>query len=120
MTFNRRNFIGISLGAAAAPALAEGSLWKTLSGPNAVATIHAIVKEHLELGDEHLHLVARFTKSLQSSLSHTEEPEDFRALLAAGRSEKEALANYVIQEFVISTNYLAFKAREEAALSLLA
>lgn len=120
MTVNRRNFLGISLSAAAAPAFAEGSIWTSLSGPNAVATVHAIVREHLQVGGEHLAVVADFTKSLQSSFSHTELPAEFRALLGSARTEQEALANYVVQEFVISTNYLAYRAKEEAQLNLLA
>lgn len=118
MSFDRRNFIGLTLIAASAPALAEGSLLKTLSGPNAVQTVHGILKEYLKIADEHLPLVAKFTASLQFSLTHTESPSAFRELLNDA-TDQETFANYVVQEFVISTNYLAFSAKEATALTML-
>lgn len=117
---NRRSFLTTTV-LASATLVGPGALaahW--LETPEAFSKVFSILKEHLGLQDEHKTVVAEFTRSLQSSARHHLSAKAFQAKLKteAGKDENE-LSLYIVQEFMVTSNYLAYHNGLEKSLRLL-
>ncbi len=120
---NRRNFLRTTVIAGAAFAGPE-ILINLLSAPDANVQVFSILEKHLGLTAQHKPLVLEYTRSLQTSSRHHLSAQAFedKLKMAGKRSRKQQendLATYVIEEFVVSTNYLAFAAGYETNLQIL-
>ena len=58
-------------------------------------------------------LIPSFVKNLQTRDLHTEQPETFARWAEGGKTTQSEFEAYVVEEFVISTNYFAVVAGEE-------
>lgn len=106
---NRRVFLASTL-ASTAGGIASGATLKTnplFSQENGTseACVAEILRLHFQLGPEYNELVKKFHSSLASGEGHTESADYFNELLK-NPSRREDLETYVIQEFVVSTNFL--------------
>ena len=117
MSLTRRSFLGTSL-AVGASLSAPAALIGILKTKDAAATVFGILSEHLKINFDHMNVVEAFTGSLSSSMVHHQTPETFHAKIQANEAREE-LAQYVLQEFLISTNYLEFHMGKTQQLALL-
>lgn len=118
MIFNRRQLLGTSLAASSVllpGTVSAADLFGTAEGADRV---FAILQKNLKLSSMQRDLVNAFTASLKASESHHESPAAFRAKLANPQSAAE-LEAYVVQEFLVSTNYIAYAAGEAQTLAIL-
>lgn len=117
--YNRRSFL---TGTALAGAALAGPnlLLRWLEEPEAEARIFAILKQHLGLGEQDRALALAFATSLKtSSRHHLSAAALQRKLDTKQLAEREnELALYVVQEFMVSSNYLAYQAGYEPTLAL--
>lgn len=109
-TFNRRSLLQGALVAAAVPTTSMAA------EADAAARIFGMLQLTLGLDESARALMGPFVASLQTPDKHTESPETFAHYLAAHDSYE--LAAYVLEEFVISSNYLAVQVGEERELRL--
>jgi len=118
LAINRRRLLGASLLVTAAPLKAE-SLWDWLSSADTPERLHAILVEHLQLQADHLALMPDFIRRLKSEGASTEKPERFKTWLL-DHTQIQELEAYVVEEFLIASNYFAWKAGEDGRLCILA
>ncbi|RZA27461.1 MAG: hypothetical protein EOP10_00120 [Proteobacteria bacterium] len=108
MKQNRRRFLGYTLAlGTSATAYGQTQLLAFLSSPSAVLRVQNILQEHLGLEYRHRAIVQEFTHSLRTSQEHSESPVVFEGLLK-GDKARDSIETYVIQEFIVSTNFLAY------------
>ncbi len=119
MKHNRRRFLGYTLAlGTSATAYGNAQLLAFLSSPSAVDRVQNILKEHLGVEDKHRAIVVEFTNSLRTSRSHSESPATFEGLLK-GETARDSIEIYVIQEFIVSTNYIAYNEGYTEILTLI-
>jgi hypothetical protein len=117
LSMDRRKLLVASLLITARPSQAQ-SLWDWLSNPDAAARIHAILCQHLSLSSDHAILVPDFIKRLKTEGLHTENPQQLRDWLL-DKGQEQQLAAYVVEEFVIASNYFAVAAGQDSQLRIL-
>ena len=123
---NRRAFLGGSVGASVGMSLIAGStstmaspLLDFLTSDAAESEVFHILQEHLQINHRDRHLVKPFLQRLRTPGLHTEVPAVFDAWLARQEGYEQNLAAYVIEEFVVGSNYLAVRDGAEKKLKIL-
>ncbi len=91
-----------------------------LSDENLLARVKGILQRELNLPSEAETLLPRFVRNLQTRDLHTESPETFARMAKGGKLTQSECEAYVVEEFVVSTNYFAVIAGEETTWRLLA
>ncbi len=76
-----------------------------------------ILKRHLNIPLPAEVLVGDFVRSLQTRNLHTEKPEVFRRMAESADAQAE-LEAYVVEEFVVSSNFFAMQSGEDQAWRL--
>ena len=117
MFLNRRGFLGSSL-AVSSVLITSTALASILHRSDAADQVLAILQKNLKISANHRPLVAAFTESLQQSDRHHQTAAAFENKLSAD-TEADQLELYVVQEFVVSTNFLAYAAGQEKNLVLI-
>ena len=116
ISLNRRKFfLGASVLMAATTSHAAESLMSWLSSQGAVTKIFAILQKHLGLKAEDATIVPAFIARLKTA--GTESPERLAAFLLDPRNASE-LEAYVVEEFVVGSNYLFVKAGQESSYKI--
>jgi hypothetical protein len=106
----RRAFIGATAAAAAViGATAEASLSRFLLSRSAEDDVFTILARHLGLTQSQRGVVRPFMERLATPGLHTESPELFQAWLARKEGYEANLEAYIVEEFLIASNYFAFQ-----------
>ncbi|RYZ89105.1 MAG: hypothetical protein EOP04_07710 [Proteobacteria bacterium] len=110
-TYNlsRRSLIAMSA-AVSGSALADGSktLSQLLAGASGKARVRSLLKKHFSLTEAHEDVIQSFYMSLLTSQHHTED-QSFAQNLMDNTTLDDRFEIYVIEEFTVSTNILAFQ-----------
>ena len=114
---NRRTLISAALLAAASPSQAA-FFQDWLSHQDNAEKIFLILQEHLNLKNDQRDLMPAFITRLKTTGLHTESPEELQKYLQ-DPSRSEELAAYIVEEFVVASNYFAVQAGEENQLRIL-
>lgn len=105
--FDRRRFVGLSLALApwaALPALAA----RASLAPSATANlVFAILAPAYGLSERHRALMPAFLARLATPGLHTQSPQCVAAWLAAPERHRSELEVYLVEEFVVASNYFA-------------
>lgn len=117
--FNRRKLLGIALATTSTVALAESpfSVFSFLQSSEGEAKVKAIVVKYFERAKGSDAVLGAFYRSLLAGTQHHENKAFFLEHLEKKELEVR-LETYVIEEFVLSTNYLHVVAGEEPALRM--
>ena len=91
-----------------------------LHGQDLVGRVQAILERELGLPEAAQGLVPAFVRKLQSRDLSNEQPETFARWAHGGKRTQSELEAYVVEEFIISSNYFAVVAGEETSWRLLA
>jgi hypothetical protein len=113
---DRRNLLGASLLLASSPTH-SGNFLAWLATPEATQEVFSILKKYLGLKEESLTLMPDFLYRLKTPGLHSESFEVFQSL-ASDKAQHEQLAAYVLEEFVVASNYFAVQAGEETELKI--
>ena len=117
VNMDRRSIVAASLLLASSP-LQAGTFWQCLSTDDATERLHSILVEYLALDTRHKSLMPAFIKRLRTLGASTEAPERFHTWLHKPEHSSE-LSAYVIEEFVVASNYFAWKSGEDQALTII-
>ncbi|MCX6110570.1 MAG: hypothetical protein NTZ90_13315 [Proteobacteria bacterium] len=116
--WNGTNFLGVTA-VAQASALAHTRLYRFLAAPDAADAVMRILVAHLALTPADLALVEDFTLSLGGAGRHLALVSYFQQMAEKIVTDAE-LAAYVVQEFFVSTNFIAYYKGEAPRLQMLA
>jgi hypothetical protein len=113
---NRRSFVGFA-GIMATPAWAGDRILEYFQRPEAGERILTIVRTAFDLNDsKHMPALALFAEKLMLKPTiHT----DFAEALRLAQDPEAIVERYVIEEFTIRTNYLAYIAGESQQIEVL-
>ena len=117
-SWNGTHFLGAS-SVAQAPALAHTRLYRFLAAPDAADAVMRILVAHLALTPAEGALVEDFTLSLGGAGRHLALVSYFQQMAEKIVTDAE-LATYVVQEFFVSTNFIAYYKGEAPRLMMLA
>ncbi len=117
--FSRRSILGFAsmLGSSLAFAGPSKSLQSLLLESSGEVKVRAILRKHFGLDSSHDKLVRSFYTSLLTSEKHSERPEFFMEQLK-GRELQDRLERYVLEEFVVCTNYFVLSEGDKSELKL--
>ncbi len=114
----RRSLVGSALLAISSQAFAHP--WVDFLGQKDLdRSIFAILQQYLQLTEEDRPLMPAFIRRLQTKDLHTEDPETFKRWARGGKETQAELEAYVVEEFVVASNFFAVRAGEESRLRIL-
>ena len=116
--WNGTNFLGVAA-VAQASALAHTRLYRFLAAPDAADAVMRILVAHVALTPADRALVEDFTLSLGGAGRHLTLVSYFQTMAEQIVTDAE-LATYVVQEFFVSTNFIAHYKGEAPRLLMLA
>lgn len=117
MSINRRTLVSTALFALSTQALAH-PLLNFLGKDEAEDRIFGILQKHLGLSQKDRRLVPAFLQKLRTQNLSSEDPATFKRWLGDEKHFADELEAYVLEEFVVSSNYFAVKAGEESQLMI--
>lgn len=106
-TLSRRRILAFFATTLSGVALGKGSksLEHLLLDPQGLTKVRGILRFHFALDESHDAVIRDFYKSLLTTGLHSENPDFFLEHLEKDALE-DRLEGYVIEEFVVNTNYL--------------
>ena len=119
--YSRRRFVGTAAKAATSISLA-GTLASLLASPDVQGRVADLLVAHLpELCGGPLAIgpdvVAAFVARLKTPGLHSDSPATFHSL--ATRGDAADLAAYLVEEFMVASNYFEFQAGDATTLHIL-
>ena len=120
MSLNRRHFVGMTVATGLLGSVGiQHTLLELFSDEGAEQRVFDVLRTHFNLPESARRVIPDFVASLRYKLVHRESPEYFERLLSLkDENGQDAFAAYVMQEFVICTNYYAVQAGHETELNL--
>ena len=105
--FSRRSFVGASMAATAAAALVAkpAALVDLIATPDAEGRVFAMLQQHLGLLPSDRAVSDAFVQRLRSDGAQHKLRPSFGARLNSTQAEGESLEVYILQAFVLATNY---------------
>lgn len=116
---SRRKLFALAAGTTSTAALADSpfSILSFLRSSEGELKVKSIVKKYLTVPSGSDEMLGSFYRSLLVGVNHHQDREYFQRHLEKKELE-QALESYVLQEFVLSTNYLHFVDGEQSKLEL--
>ena len=102
---SRRLFIGMSA-LSATTVCAQTSLMASLKKPESFERVANIIKANYPLPGNSEKVLKGFYQRLLTTAEQTQNPQYFRQILDEKRAHQR-LESYVIEEFLVQTNYMA-------------
>ncbi len=115
---SRRRFMAVAGGVPVASLSTPPTLSWLLENHLGSDRVYAILQPILDLQPRDMQVVRSFYQSLLSIEEHGKNAEELRALLLDS-SKSEELAQYLLEEFVTTTNYLEIRENREGTLVFL-
>jgi hypothetical protein len=115
---SRRSFLSTTLAAVSTSSLAS-PLGDFLTTDAAAREIFSVLQAHLHLTDADRHVAAPFLARLRTPGLHTESPATFDAWMNRKPGYEHNLAAYILEEFVVCSNYLAAQSDPTIKLKVL-
>ncbi len=109
---NRRTLLTAASLALSSQALANPWI-EFLKEDDLQSKVKQVLQRELKLPEEAESLLPKFVQNLQTRDLHTERPEVFARWAKGGKATRSEFEAYVVEEFVISSNYFAVAAGEE-------
>lgn len=104
---NRRRFLGFSILLAPAPMLlSRKGLWLA-EAEFETDLVLGILAPIYNLSAQHRDLVAGLVEALKTNSPHGVDPALFKSWLARGPKQAPELKTYLVEQFVVRTNYFA-------------
>lgn len=120
--FSRRSFVGASMVATAAAALVSkpAGLIDWIAKPDAHDRVFAILQQHFGLQTNDRALSDAFVQALKADGTRHECRPPVGERLNSNQAEGESLELYILQAFVMATNYASYASGQGERLELTA